>query len=157
MVWVKTSQLWGWYWIAEIQLAGAVLTATAVHRLCRAVTVCILGHHWLKFRTEHHTFLAHSDMLSSAWFYPSVAQPTQEGTWYWALIYKLWAQDKGNYLIWPADKTKLAFHPLIPPLSVAIWELVWKIFEWNIHEEIKTSLVLLALIPTANSSLHPCT
>lgn len=33
------------FWITEIQLAGPVLAATAVHRLCRAVTVCSLGHH----------------------------------------------------------------------------------------------------------------
>lgn len=39
------------YWITEIKMAGPVLAATAVHRLCRAVTVCSLGHHWLKFRT----------------------------------------------------------------------------------------------------------
>lgn len=33
------------YWITDIQLSGPVLAAAALHRLCRAVTVCSLGQH----------------------------------------------------------------------------------------------------------------
>lgn len=138
MVWEEAGQLWGWYWIIGLQ----TYSCQVLFWQLQLYIGCVGQSQFAVWDSTDQSLgyaITHSlptvicfKMLG---FILLLTQHTQEGTWYWTLIYKLWAQDRGDYLKWPPAKTEHYISPTYPYTECSYlrtWlEEVWVECTWR--------------------------